>query len=418
MRNNRRRLAVAVLVAVLTMAMGSIARAEAVTVGDAILYAVDETGISYNVVYTAPLAEDVAVTDETGSGLDSLEALVAALGTAPEMAEAVFAPGDTVGDALGLAVRATLTMEDGTVTAIAVTSAQERPMIGISWKKDTIGSDYLGFAEAYLRGGARVTFMTQVTDEAGAEAMLARVDGIFMTGGEDVNPALYGEAAYVHGSSGWNDARDTSDILMIRAAIAADVPMLAVCRGEQIFNVAMGGGLIQDIPSYLGSLVVSGEIDPSRAQWLPDTGVRSWTADGPVTTPCLPTHYRVTVDGLVHSGGTGYHVLGNDEFLAIDESARWLYDIAGGPNLALVATAHHQAVNPEKLGEGLTIVAHSSDGIVEGIEYQDNLFALGIQFHPERDALRDTRDVDISQDECNRFLGALVKYAGIYASEK
>lgn len=69
-------------------------------------------------------------------------------------------------------------------------------------------------------------------------------------------------------------------------------------------------------------------------------------------------------------------------------------------------------------GEGLTIVAHSSDGIVEGIECQDNLFALGIQFHPERDALRDTRDVDISQDECNRFLGALVKYAGIYASGK
>ncbi|MGN0793857.1 MAG: gamma-glutamyl-gamma-aminobutyrate hydrolase family protein [Aristaeellaceae bacterium] len=418
MRNNRRWFAAAVLLAVLTMVMCNIAWAESATVEDAILYTVDETGISYNVVYQAQFAAGVTVADETGNGIDSLEALTAVLGKAPDLEAAACVPGDTVGGELGLAVRAALTLEDGVVTGITVTSVGERPMIGISWKKDSIGNDYLGFAEAYLRGGARVTFMTRVTTEAEAEAMLAQVDGIFMTGGEDVNPALYGEEAYPHGSSGWNDARDTSDILMIRAAIAADVPMLAVCRGEQIFNVAMGGGLIQDIPSYLGSLVASGEIDPARAQWLPDTGLRTWTADGPVTTPCLPTHYRVTVDGLVHSGGTGYHVLGDDEFLAIDESSRWFYDIAGGPNLTLVATAHHQAVNPEKLGEGLTIVAHSSDGIVEGIEYQGNLFALGIQFHPERDALRDTRSVDISQDECNRFLGALVHYAAVYASGK
>ena len=91
---------------------------------------------------------------------------------------------------------------------------------------------------------------------------------------------------------------------------------------------------------------------------------------------------------------------------------------AGGDSIDLVATAHHQAIDPEQLGEGLTVVATSSDGIIEGVEYQDNLFALAIQFHPERDALRDTRDVDVNNDICDAFLGALVQYAGMYAESQ
>jgi hypothetical protein len=92
----------------------------------------------------------------------------------------------------------------------------------------------------------------------------------------------------------------------------------------------------------------------------------------------------------------------------------------------VVATAHHQAVNPDNLGDGLTIVATSSDGIVEAIEHQDSLFALAIQWHPERDALGDTRmtdtnsdgvkdtPIDVDQDLCNALLRALVEYADIY----
>lgn len=92
--------------------------------------------------------------------------------------------------------------------------------------------------------------------------------------------------------------------------------------------------------------------------------------------------------------------------------------------LNLVATAHHQADDPERLGNGLTVVARSSDGIIEAVEHQDSLFALALQFHPERDALGDSRTdadgnpIDINQDQCNALLGALVKYAGVYESRQ
>ena len=77
--------------------------------------------------------------------------------------------------------------------------------------------------------------------------------------------------------------------------------MLAVCRGEQGFNVAMGGGLIQDVPTYLGEQVKAGKIAEDRATVIEDTGI-GW---GDNKKPCDTPHYRVTVDGLVHSGGNG-----------------------------------------------------------------------------------------------------------------
>jgi gamma-glutamyl-gamma-aminobutyrate hydrolase PuuD len=244
---------------------------------------------------------------------------------------------------------------------------------------------------------------------------------------------LYDEEAYPHGSSGWNDARDTSDINLMQQAIALDVPMFAVCRGEQGFNIAMGGSLIQDVPTYLGEQVKAGKIDESRATVIEDKGITTYTqnADGSyssTTTPCEPEHYRVYVDGLIHSGGDGYHVLdaGENGGIGISKDSKWLYQILGVESIDLVATAHHQAVNPEDLGTGLTIVATSSDGIVEAIEHQDSTFALAIQWHPERDALGDSRmtdtnddgvkdtPIDVDQDLCNKLLRALVTYADVH----
>lgn len=134
---------------------------------------------------------------------------------------------------------------------------------------------------------------------------------------------------------------------------------------------------------------------------------------------CEEGHLRVQIDGLIHSGGTGYHKLDNsNEGIGISKDSKWLYDIIGTDSIDLIATAHHQAIDPENLGEGITVVAQSSDGIIEAIEYQDATFALALQWHPERDALEDTRGVDVDQDLCNAPLKALVDYAALHDAKQ
>lgn len=445
-------------------------------VPNAILYTINDSGeLEFDVVYKGAVTEQTTVTDTTGNGIDSLDKLSKVLGTADKTPlELTDTPPDRT---LGKAVTADLTLDqDGAVTAIKVTGVRRRPVVGISWKKDSIGSDYQGFAEAFERNGAIAVFLPKVTTAQKAKDILGKVNGIFMTGGEDWNPSLYSPLQTPHGSSGWNDARDTSDIHLMQQAIELDVPMLAVCRGEQGFNIAMGGGLIQDVPYYLGQQVIKGEISPDRVtgvlsgpseadrqaiatanhiavEDLPeilktsvkDTGYTQWTfGEGPTSTRgeatynkttdeyvagtgCEEGHLRVQIDRLIHSGDKGYHILdkgeGNDN-VAIDPNSKWLSDIFdGADSIDLIATAHHQSADPENLGKGLTVVARSSDGIIEAIEHQDSLFALGLQWHPERDALADTRKypdghelagqpVDVDQELCNAPLRELVKYAG------
>lgn len=389
----------------------------ATTVEDAILYPSEKSGsLDYNVVYTSEYDSEVKILDSSNSGIDTVEELKTVMGEAD-------APEDQLGTSTGLrtlgyAVTANLGFdEDGDIAQIEITDVNERPIVGISWKKDNIGSDYQGFAEAFERNGAYAVYLPQVHDADEAREVLSQIDGIFMTGGEDWNPSLYGEEPEPHGAVGWNNARDTSDIKLMQKAIEMDVPMLAVCRGEQGFNVAMGGSLIQDVPYYLGQKVSKGEIAENRVTVLEDEGYYSGE-NYDIYYECAPdAHLRVVVDGLVHSGGTGYHELAGgagNEGIAISKESKWLYDILGTDTLEWVATAHHQAVDPDDLGDGLTIVAMSSDGIVEAIEHQDSLFALALQWHPERDALEDTRGTDVDQNQCNALLGALVEYAGIY----
>ena len=427
------------------------------TIENAILYQFNaEDKLEYNVVYSGAQAETVTVTDNSGNGIDSIDKLKEVMGVADAPAAVL---GTDVGErTLGKAVRANLTLNDnGEIAGIEIVSVTNRPTVGISWKRDSIGNDYKGFAEAYERNGAYAVFLPQLTTVEEAQAALNAVNGIFVTGGEDWNPKLYNQTQSPHGSSGYNDARDTSDILLMQQAMALDVPMLAVCRGEQGFNVAMGGALVQDIPYYLGQKVISGEIAANRVTGIvsgkipetvagyadlpdelkvevKDTGYTYYDEDGnrigstydrqtgeyaEYDTGCEEGHLRVQIDGLIHSGGTGYHTLagglGNDS-IAIDPNSKWLYDIFGTDTLEFVATAHHQSADPENIGNGLTVVARSSDGIVEALEYQSATFALALQWHPERDALRDTRPTDVDQDLSNAPLAALVKYAGVKAA--
>lgn len=409
-------------------------------VSGAILYRITDGILEYNVTHTAPLASGVSV---SGSGIVSVDGLEALMGEID--APAPVTGTDHSGRTIGAAITADLTLDpSGAVSEIRITSVSERPVIGISWKRDDIGADYQGFAEAFERGGALAVFLPQLTSAADAQAVLSVVDGVFVTGGEDWNPSLYGDLQTPHGSSGWNDVRDASDIHLMQQAIALDVPMLCVCRAEQGLNVALGGALIQDIPYYLGQRVLAGEIDVSRVTdvlsgTLPgsgkpvrDTGYtmyddnydligRTYTSGEPEAylegSGCEEGHLRVQVDGIVHSGGTGYHILNAGvDGVGVSRDSKWLYDILGSDTVELVATAHHQAADPERIGKGLSVAAISSDGIIEALEYRDNTFALAVQWHPERDALGDARGVDVDQDLCNALLGALIEYSRLAAA--
>ena len=385
------------------------------TVADAILYTVDGKELQYNVIYYGNVTGAV-IADETGEGIDSLAKLTEVLGVADAPAEALSAdPGVRT---IGKAVTADITTDaEGNIKTLTVKSVSERPVIGITWKKDSIGGDYKGFAEAFERNGAIAVFLPQATDAASAQQILSQIDGIFVTGGEDWNPKLYGEEAIPHGSNGWNDPRDTSDIHLMQQAIALDIPMLTVCRGTQGLNIALGGALVQDVPFYLGTKVLDGAINESRVTKIM-SGV---LPNGEAGDDCGckgENHLRVQVDGLAHGGLSFYHELTSDnDGVGIDKNSKWLYDIFAVESLGAIATAHHQALDPERMGEGLTVVAKSADGIIEAVEYQDNLFALGLQWHPERDALSDTRFTNVSQDLSNLPLRALVEHAAIYAAQ-
>ena len=120
---------------------------------------------------------------------------------------------------------------------------------------------------------------------------------------------------------------------------------------------------------------------------------------------CEEGHLLVLIDNILHRGGDHYHSI------TVDTESRWLYDITGNKDVPYVTTYHHQAINPDNLGNGLTVVAYAPDGTIEAVEYQDNTFALALQYHPEMDALKDHTELDVANEECNEYFVHLVRYA-------
>ena len=246
--------------------------------------------------------------------------------------------------------------------------AADKPVIGISWGGDP--DDYVDMQDIVRNVGGVVTHLPQITSYDDAVNALKRVDGIIVTGGEDINPDLYGEehSPLLEDNNEQRDLRDTSDYNLIKAAVAGNEPMLAICRGMQMFNVATGGGLIQDLPTYLGKDDAEYKVHRNRPNWARHD-------------------------------------------IALEGTSKWLKDIVGGNELADVASWHHQVANPERVGEGLTVVAYGPDKVIEAVEYQANNFALGVQFHPEADALGGDSAVCNPATAAN-FFRALVQHAG------
>jgi gamma-glutamyl-gamma-aminobutyrate hydrolase PuuD len=166
--------------------------------------------------------------------------------------------------------------------------------------------------------------------EDGIEETLDAVDGIIFSGGGDLDPETYGAEA--HPETGEiSPERDSAELALLQAALGRDMPVLAVCRGSQILNVARGGDLVQHLPEIVGH-------DRHRHE-------HAAMAD-----------HEVTVEGESRLGS----ILGDR---------------------APVKSSHHQGFG--KLGEGLQEAAWAEDGTVEALEDPAHRFALGVLWHPE-----------------------------------
>jgi putative glutamine amidotransferase len=217
------------------------------------------------------------------------------------------------------------------------------PVIGITGRADQSvhppNRPLVASVQTYVRavelgGGAPVVIPPHM-EETKNHAIFEHLDGLILSGGGDVLPALYGEE-----DSGllWlvDEQRDHTELALARWALSEELPLLAICRGIQVLNVAAGGTLVQDIPTQ-----------------VPDALTHSTVAGRPMATVAH------TVE--VAAGSQLATLLGAGEL---------------GVN-----SAHHQAV--KAVGAGLVVIARAPDGIIEGLESPTHPFCIGVQWHPE-----------------------------------
>jgi len=192
------------------------------------------------------------------------------------------------------------------------------------------------YAAAVQRTG-ELAFLLPPDESAIAEPdrLLDRIDGLMLAGGSDVDPATYGAQPDAETKGTWPE-RDQFEVALVRRALDRELPVLGVCRGMQVLNIACGGTLVQHLPD---------------------------TLDG-------DERHR-------HTPGTyGDHEV---ELAAGSLAAR-----AAGAERVTVKSHHHQGV--DRIGDGLDVTGRSvGDGIVEALELSDRPYALGVLWHPEED---------------------------------
>lgn len=187
----------------------------------------------------------------------------------------------------------------------------------------------LGYVDAVSRAGGRPVLLPPVAQ--GVAETLGLVDGLIFCGGPDIDPALYGRQR-APATAHLAPERDAPELELLAAALRRDVPVLGICRGMQLLNVALGGSLVQDLPEAIGHdghATAPGRFD------LHDIEIASGSRTGAI----------LGERGVVHSG-------------------------------------HHQGLGD--LGAGLVASAWAADGVVEAIELPGHRFAVGVLWHPEQ----------------------------------
>lgn len=212
------------------------------------------------------------------------------------------------------------------MTLVGLTCYGERAGFGV-WDLDAalLPRSYVDMVVA--AGGVPVL----LPSVAGAEAAVDALDALVVTGGADLDPARYGAAR--HPCTGpARTERDGAELTMLRRALDRGIPVLGVCRGLQVLNVALGGTLVQHLPDAVGH-------------------------DGHNPCPGVFGTTSVAAEGRVGA--------------------------AVGARLR-VQCHHHQGV--DRLGDGLVVTARAADGAIEAVELASARFVVGVQWHPEQDA--------------------------------
>ena len=213
-----------------------------------------------------------------------------------------------------------------------------RPVVGITsypaervrwgvWEEPVIMIP-ASYVRAVERAGGRALVVPPSADSA--EETLDLLDALLLSGGGDVDPARYGAEPHPETDAPRGE-RDEAELALLRAALERDVPVLAVCRGSQVLNVALGGDLVQHLPDRVGH------------------------------------------DRHRHTAGEFA-----DHEVRVEPASR-LGSILG--DRAPVKSHHHQGYG--RIGEGLVEVAWADDGTVEGLEAPGRRFAVGVLWHPE-----------------------------------
>jgi putative glutamine amidotransferase len=231
------------------------------------------------------------------------------------------------------------------------------PLIGITTGYEQHGETVAALAWRYIhaveRAGGVPVCLAPVQEPHLLTGYAERLDGLIVSGGKDIPPTLYGEQPHPQ-TDAMTEDRPLFEMQLVRRFLERNKPVLGICYGCQLLNVAFGGSLIQDIPSQIGNGVKHRRDSPQEP------------------------HARHRV--------------------AIPENSR-LRKILGMSELEIVSS-HHQAV--KEPAAALKVVALAPDGVIEAVEMEDVRFLIGVQWHPE---------MDLEAEATHRLMGAFVEAA-------